>query len=358
MERPLSSCEILVSEMNVATVVVLNRHGSRSALSKADVSDALASVCTQHPSLRRSLYYPEGSTQASFRDSTDTLNVESHICVDTLDTSDDLCPLPTSGVWLDRLNAELHHSFDYKTGLPPWRAVFLIGENVLVSMFIFNHSIGDGYSGLVAQRDMLTFLNDKEAIAKRTPAPCGPELRQALGTSRTKRFVSALYERLAGFDWLRGLVEPRWLYLPHLMPGTTVKTHVLQNSAQFTLLRRGTPQAFYKLKAACKLNGCTIGGFVAAALMFIGVALEPSCRGNASNRVPIGLSYDINWRDRLFDETFGDAVGFLVSFDFIETTVNRSSSKFWSLAKLATDQMRSKLNGGGTGSSGTTAEIM
>jgi hypothetical protein len=93
---------------------------------------------------------------------------------------------------------------------------------------------------------------------------------------------------------------------------------------QYTGVRRGTADGFRRLHAACKLRGVTIGGFVATALTFIGAAIEPAAKlcdsdahdgtapppptGNAAahtaiaasaRRISLGLSYDINWRDRL-----------------------------------------------------------
>ena len=147
---------------------------------------------------------------------------------------------------------------------------------------------------------------------------------------------------LAGSKFMRRLVEPRWLFLPHLMHNFAPAPRAVPSEVlQYTTVRRGTADGFHRLRAACKAHGVTVGGFVAAALTFVGAAVEPAARlgevgyadrtpainsasaiAACARRMPLGLSYDINWRERLAQPQ-GGRMGMLVSFDFIEASFER-----------------------------------
>ena len=115
---------------------------------------------------------------------------------------------------------------------------------------------------------------------------------------------------LASFPSLTSLIEPAWLFLPHMFLGgaavRSTPTPVLPDVLQTNFFCRGTNAGTARLLAACKQKGCTVGGFVCAALAFAGAAVEPAAKCHPvggsvpfeKDDVPLGLSYDINWRSR------------------------------------------------------------
>ena len=324
----MSSIESYLSELNVGSIAVLYRKAGDAQweLTRADLVRACEKLAARHPSLRRAIATSATGAHRFLVDASKTLEVSSHVHLGRLDPADDVRPVPTDGKWLQRFQAELHRAESFALGRPPWSVVVLVGDHAVVSFFYFTHAIGDGMSGVIAQHDLLALLQDGRTAAElHAGLPVTAELQAAFGPSWLRWMLAVSVSSLAGSVLLRKLLEPRWLFLPHLMHKfAPVPRPVPAEVLQYTGVRRGTADGFRRLRAACKLRGVTIGGFVATALTFIGAAVEPAAKlgdsdahdggapppttGNAAahtaiaasaRRISLGLSYDINWRDRL-----------------------------------------------------------
>ena len=215
-----------------------------------------------------------------FCDLGERVDVSQLVSVEALDPSDDAHPLPVSGKWVDRADEELRRQGDLALGRPLWRVLLLVGKTSVVCVFSFNHAIGDGLSGVTALRNLLQFLDERNAAGTPstvTSAGLTPELRGALGTSLTKKIAENALMVIARFPRLVALIEPAWVFLPHLFEGADTPRPVpAAVPAATSFVRRGTPEGFAWLRAACKERGATMGGFVAAVLMFIGAAVDPA----------------------------------------------------------------------------------
>ncbi len=73
----------------------------------------------------------------------------------------------------------------------------LTGKQAIVTFFVFNHGIGDGMSGVIAQHDLLSFVEAGSAASRSTheltqPLAVTPELHTALGRSWVRWLVGIL----------------------------------------------------------------------------------------------------------------------------------------------------------------------
>jgi hypothetical protein len=186
LDRPMSSIESYLSELNVGSIAVLYRRTGavQRELRHADLVRACERLAARHPSLRRAIATSVTGAHRFLVDASKTLDVTAHARLERLDPDDDVRPVPTNGKWLHRFQAELHRLESFALGRPPWNVLMLVGDHAIVSFFYFNHAIGDGMSGVIAQHDLLALLEDSSTAAELRPGlPVTAELKAAFGSS-------------------------------------------------------------------------------------------------------------------------------------------------------------------------------
>ena len=208
MERKATPHERLLGGQNVGVVAVLKRPSpsptslprkQEELLAPSTVSDAINKLVLRHPVLLRSVACSASGQHTFFLDSTPKFNPSNHVTVLDFDHPeiDDLIPLPTAPTaqWQRRLQRELRNTeLAAGSALPPWRVVMFAGKNVIVSMFIYNHTLCDGCGGLNAHADFLSFLhNGKEAaeLEAEGPLPVTTDLTTAMGASWLTRSLGS-----------------------------------------------------------------------------------------------------------------------------------------------------------------------
>jgi hypothetical protein len=189
----MSTIESYLSDLTVGSITVLYRHVSPPT--RAELIAASEKLAARHPSLRRGILMSATGAHRFLVDASKTLDVSAHVELERLDPDDDVCPVPTNGKWLNLFNNQLHRPFH--PGQPPWRIVMLTGKQAIVTFFVFNHGIGDGMSGVIAQHDLLSLVEAGSAASRSTheltqPLAVTPELHTAFGRSWVRWLVGTL----------------------------------------------------------------------------------------------------------------------------------------------------------------------
>lgn len=338
--RPLGAFEsMLFKRLSVGTTAVVD---IKEDLSEEKLIEALSKTIARHPLLHVNIAPDISDTKClhfvdAGLESKDL--ARSRLTVQRLDSAEEARCLLTKHVNQDALFQYYACNWSF--------LVVQVGETGTWRFtFLFNHAIGDGFSGYRVLHDVLSFYGGGTEVE---PLPINPPIAELVyphGAPCLLRCVGYCFARC-----LKDLLSTLSSELQHLLPQLAVKTN-LRGPRCSQLLETdvvewtGNTDNFAKLKIACKAQTCTVGGVGMAAIAFLMFAVEKCNAERRSTIAPtqITFGYDINMRSRLSPSLGVDHVGLYIMVMKWSAGKMSDETSFWELARAATHEMKRQIN--------------